>query len=120
MVLTGAAANVLAGVWSPELLVNSLYLVGALLAGAIVIAAVSRWRRRGAEPLTPGDQLAHFRSLYEVGELSAEEFARLRAMLTGPVHQAAAGKPGPTGVSPQPGPPPPDDPPPPGEGIRPA
>jgi hypothetical protein len=119
MVPIRAAANVLAVGWSPDLLVNSLYLVGALLAGAIVIAAVSRWRRRGGEPLTPGDQLAHFRSLYEDGEISAEEFARLRAMLTGPVHEAAAGKARPAGVSPEPGQSPRAGTPP-GEGIRPA
>jgi hypothetical protein len=119
MVPTRVAANVLAGAWSPDLLVNSLYLVGALLLGAIVIAAVSRWRRRGEEQLTPSEQLAHFRSLYEEGNISAEEFARLREMLTGPVHQAAGGKPRATGVTPEPGPPP-DGTPPPGEGIRPA
>jgi hypothetical protein len=119
MVPSGAS-HLLVGAWSPDLLVNSLYLVGALLVGAIVIAVVSRWRRRGEEPLTPGDQLAHFRSLYEEGNISAEEFARLRQMLTGPVHRAAGGKPPQTGVTGQPGPPAPDGPPPPEEGIRPS
>jgi hypothetical protein len=119
MVPSGAS-YLLVGAWSPDLLVTSLYLVGALLVGAIVIAAVSRWRRRGEQPLSPGDQLAHFRSLYEEGDLSAEEFARLRQMLTGPVHQAAGGKLPETGVTPQPGPPAPDGQLPPEEGIRPS
>ena len=68
------------------LLTTGLLLAGALLVAALVIAAVSRWRRRGdKEQLTPGDQLTHFRSLYERGDMSAEEFQRLRALLSGQV-----------------------------------
>jgi hypothetical protein len=86
------------------LLITSLYLVGVLLLGAIVIAALSRWRRKyGTERLTANDQLTHFRSLYEEGTISAEEFARLRALLTGQVHQTTASKKPPTGITQEPG-----------------
>lgn len=72
-----------------HLLVPGLWLVGALLLGAVVIALIKHWRgRAGSERLSPGDQLAQFRSLYEKGAISAEEFERLRAMLGDRMRQA--------------------------------
>lgn len=66
-----------------QLLATSLCLVAALLAAALVVALVKRWRRRSEaeEDLSPNAQLAHFRSLYEAGTISKEEFERLRALL---------------------------------------
>jgi hypothetical protein len=66
-----------------QLLVTSLCLAAALLVGAFVIALVHRWRRRSslAEDLSPSAQLAQFRSLYEKGAISQEEFERLRNLL---------------------------------------
>lgn len=66
-----------------QLLVTSLCLVAALLVAAIVVALVKRWRhqREAEEDLSPNAQLAHFRSLYEKGTISQEEFERLRALL---------------------------------------
>ena len=50
--------------------------------GAAIIEAVRRWRNRPvAFRLSASDQLAHFRSLYDAGELSEEEFNRLQAVL---------------------------------------
>jgi len=105
------------------MLVPALLLAGALLLGALVIALVSRWRRAGADRLTPGEQLSRFRSLYEEGAISREEFERLRGLLGGQLYQSVVG-PGrpPVGgadggeesgapVTPPPGPP---------DGIRPA
>jgi hypothetical protein len=121
MVPITEAGVLLAGAWSPALLITSLYLAGALLLGAAVIAAVSRWRRRyGTERLTPSDQLSQFRSLYEKGELSAEEFARLRTLLTGQAHEAPASPP-PVGSTPPSQPAPPTNGQgPPEQGLRPA
>jgi hypothetical protein len=61
-----------------------LYLVLAFLVGAAVIAIVQRWRRRQTS-LGPSasDQLAQFRTLYEQGAISEEEYRRLRSILTG-------------------------------------
>src|SRR4051812_20165024 len=60
------------------ILTTTLYFIGALLFGALVIALVGQWRRRSrTDNLSPVDQLDHFRSLYEQGELSKEEFDSL-------------------------------------------
>jgi len=70
--------------WDFRLLINSLYIIGFLLAGAILIAFVNRWRLGASQDApTPGDQLAHFRSLYTEGKISQEEFDRLRSLLAG-------------------------------------
>jgi len=67
-----------------QLLVAGLCLAAALLVGALVIALVSRWRRRSEakDDLSPSAQLAQFRSLYEAGTISQEEFDRLRTLLS--------------------------------------
>src|SRR5438445_4827795 len=60
----------------------TLGIVGALLAGALVIALVERWRKKsGVEGLSAGDQLTHFRKLYDQGTISQEEFERIRSQL---------------------------------------
>jgi len=66
-----------------QLLLTSLCLVAALLAAAVVVALVKRWHRQreAEEDLSPNAQLAHFRSLYEAGTISKEEFERLRTLL---------------------------------------
>ncbi|HWG47638.1 MAG TPA: SHOCT domain-containing protein [Gemmataceae bacterium] len=66
-----------------QLLVTGLCLATALLLGAGVLALLRRWwQRRGLEDdQSPSAQLAHFRSLYESGTISQEEFERLRALL---------------------------------------
>ncbi len=66
-----------------QLLLTSLCLVAALLVAALIVAWVNRWRRKNdaLEDLSPTLQLARFRALYEKGEISQEEFERLRALL---------------------------------------
>jgi hypothetical protein len=81
---SGVTAAVLAQGWRPQLVIAGAYLAGALLLGALIIALAGRWRRRaGNDILSPDDQLTHFRSLYERGAISAEEFNRLRETLIG-------------------------------------
>ena len=59
-------------------------LMVALLVGALIIYLVDRWRRRPPQPAAEAnDQLAHFRSLYERGEMTREEFDNVKARLTG-------------------------------------
>jgi hypothetical protein len=65
-----------------ELLWAFLPLVGALLLAAVIISWAKQWRKRSTpEPGTANDQLAHFRTLYERGQLSPAEFERVRALL---------------------------------------
>jgi hypothetical protein len=70
--------------WDPKIVWYGLALAGVLLLGAIIIWLVDRWRKKTPqqELHNTGDQLTHFRKLYEQGELSAEEFARIRSLLT--------------------------------------
>jgi hypothetical protein len=65
-----------------RLLWTTLPIIGIMLLGAAIIEAVRRWRNRPAAfRFTASDELAHFRSLYEEGELSEEEFHRLQTVL---------------------------------------
>jgi hypothetical protein len=68
--------------WEFPVLWTSLFLCAALLVGAVVIAVVDRWRKqkRDDQPRA-GDQLSQFRSLYERGKMSREEFERVKALL---------------------------------------
>lgn len=68
-----------------QILATSLCLVVALLVAALIVALVNRWRHRrdAAEDLSPNEQLAQFRALYEAGTISQEEFERLRSLLGG-------------------------------------
>jgi len=70
--------------WEPNYLWTSLAMVGLLLFGALVIWLVDRWRKRWSQETNTnsGEQLTQFRKLYEAGDLSAEEFARIRNKLT--------------------------------------
>src|SRR5438067_6025206 len=69
--------------WDPRLLWLALALIAILLVGALIIAWVDRWRKRtGSERLTANEQLANFRRLYEEGQLSQEEFERVRLLLS--------------------------------------
>ncbi len=96
----GVTAVVSTGNWKPQILVAGAYLAGALLLGAVVIALASRWRRQSSDYRVPPDaQLAHFRSLYEQGAISAEEFERLRNAVLGTGSRPTTNvKPAPTGI----------------------
>jgi hypothetical protein len=62
----------------------TLALVAALLLGAFIISLVEKWRRRSRDrSLSAGDQLSHFRRLYEEGTITREEFERIKAQLAG-------------------------------------
>ena len=89
--------------FDPRLLWATISLVAILLLGALVLAWFERLRKRAEQTvLTPGDQLAAFRLSYERGELSQEEYERIRARLSPRLRQqldlpappARRGKPG--------------------------
>jgi hypothetical protein len=66
----------------------ALALAVIILLGALVIAWLNRWwKHSDVESLTANDQLAHFRELYEKGELSQQEFERIRTSLTPQLRQ---------------------------------
>jgi len=59
-----------------------LLLIAALALAAGVVIWIGRWARRtNTETASAGDELSHFRSLYERGELGREEYERIRARL---------------------------------------
>jgi Short C-terminal domain len=90
MIATGRAAAVLAASWDPSIIWTGVYLAGALLVGALAIELYRRYmRREGNSRLSASDQLAQFRSLYEQGALSEEEFNRLRSLLGGELLRSA-------------------------------
>ncbi|HVS34233.1 MAG TPA: SHOCT domain-containing protein [Gemmataceae bacterium] len=66
-----------------DLLFYGTCLAVALLAAALVIALVRRWARKGESSPSASDQLSQYRALYQRGEISQEEFDRLRAVLGG-------------------------------------
>jgi hypothetical protein len=71
-----------ADVLPPELLGAYLLLVALLVFGtAVVVWAARRYRRPVADDFTPEAQLERFRLLKEKGELSSEEFEKVRALL---------------------------------------
>ena len=85
MIPTGQIGVPFAAAGWLDLLIYGTCLAGALLVAAAVIEVVRRWLRRGEQPQTPSDQLAHYRSLYRRGEISQEEFDSLRAVLGGEI-----------------------------------
>jgi len=113
-----------------RVLLPGLYLAGTLLLGAVIIAAYRRWwhedETKGA---SASDELARYRTLYEQGTISEEEFKRLRGILGGEIRRSVDLPPRPEPPAPaanqavQPAPgsePPPDKKQPPANGIQPA
>jgi uncharacterized membrane protein len=74
--------------WHAPVLWTTLALIAALLVAALVLAVLERWRKRSdSERLSPGEQLSQFRKLYEKGQLSREEFERIRNLLGGKLRE---------------------------------
>jgi hypothetical protein len=67
--------------WDPQLLWYTVAMVGSLLVGAAVVALADRWRkRRQLRGVEPADELARYTALYEKGDLSSEEYERVRKL----------------------------------------
>jgi hypothetical protein len=102
----------------PEVIWGTVGLAAALLVGAVVIWLVDRWRKRAAAgEAGSAAELTEFRAMYERGEITEEEYARLRTRVARRVRGAAAPAPAqPEALPlaeelPPPGPPGPADPP---------
>ncbi|MFO0811009.1 MAG: SHOCT domain-containing protein [Gemmataceae bacterium] len=97
----------------PALLWTTFALIAALLIGALIIAWFDRWRKRPAEyGMSPAEQLAAFKLSYERGELSQQEYERIKAKLGPKVRRQMnlPDRPKTTDTAPEP-PPPPAEPP---------
>lgn len=84
--VTMSKANLWGNVGTP-FLGPGLWLAGALLLGALLVAIIRRWQRGESSP-SASNQLAHFRDLYEKGQISEEEFKRLRSVLGGELRRS--------------------------------
>ena len=117
MIPTGRMAAVpgAAGEWL-DLLFYGTCLAVALLAAALIIELVRRWSRKGADLPSASDQLARYRAMYNRGEISQEEFDRLRAVLGGEMVRTSRP---PAPPPPAPKPPANGPPAPPADGVRP-
>ena len=80
--VTGRTWAVLAFDWADSNLTYGLGLCAALLVGAAAIALVRRWRQKDAAvTMSDSEQLAAYRTLYDQGVMSKEEFDRVRTLL---------------------------------------
>jgi hypothetical protein len=67
-------------------------LAAALLVAAIVVWAVDRWRKRiTSDDARAGEELTSFRALYERGEITEEEYNRVRSKVASRVKTKPAG-----------------------------
>jgi len=100
----------------PEVIWGTAGLAVALLVGAFVVWSVDRWRKRSAAGGRSVDELTDFRGMYERGEITEEEYNKLRNKVAQRVRPPASpatptGPAAPPGSPPNPGNPP--NPPPP-------
>jgi hypothetical protein len=73
---TIAATNLLD---STEFIIGTVSLVAVLLGGAIVLWALDRWRKKQDRLANEStESLTNFRALFERGEISEEEYRRIR------------------------------------------
>lgn len=74
----------------PEVIWATAALAGVFLAGAAVIYCVDRWRKKLAERGTAAGELTDFRGMYERGEITEEEYAKLRTRVAQRVKKEVA------------------------------
>jgi outer membrane biosynthesis protein TonB len=74
--------------------IQGLWIAGALLVAAVIIALANKWRKSGGNArLSASDQLGHFRELFEEGVIDQEEYDSLRRVLGGELRRTAKPKP---------------------------
>jgi hypothetical protein len=94
----------------PEVIWGTAGIALALLVGAFVIWMVDRWRKQATAPINATEELSDFRGMLQRGEITEDEYAKLRTGVAKRVKDAAQ-KPtegsdaGATGTSSMPAPP---------------
>jgi hypothetical protein len=102
MVVTGRLMAGLAFDWTESNLPYFLALVVVLLIGAAAVALVKRWRQKTvSETMSPSEQLAEYRSLYDQGVMSKDEYDRLRALLGAQLREVKTKAPDPMAAQPK-------------------
>lgn len=94
----------------PELLWTLLALAGVVAVSGLILTVVNRWRKGLTQEDATGDQMASFRELYERGELSQDEYERIKGRL-GQRLRSELNLPAPGGPNNPPQPPTPPSPP---------
>jgi hypothetical protein len=62
----------------PEVIWGTIGLMVALLVGAFFVWLVDRWRKKAVVRPDAREELTDFRAMYENGEITEEEYVRLR------------------------------------------
>ena len=92
----------------PNIIWGTVLLAVALFAGAFLVWIVDRWRKRSViQSPDSTNELTHFREMYEQGEITEEEYVKLRSRVADRVKPSAAGPAAPPnpGAPPNPAPP---------------
>jgi hypothetical protein len=101
-----APAPVGGGPRAGQILEPALWLVGTLLLGAFVIAMLKRAQQVGGlHGDSAHDQLAQFREAHDQGEMTDEEYKRVKALLTTKIKDAEMKAAAEGGATPAPAPP---------------
>jgi hypothetical protein len=72
----------------PEIIWATAGIAGALILGAVVVLLVDRWRKKGLADSGPSvDELTEYRRMFDAGEITEEEYKKLRRQLAERVKQ---------------------------------
>jgi hypothetical protein len=83
-----------------RLILGAFAIVVIILLGAGIIEVTKRWRKRPYQSkISASEQLAQFRESYEKGQISPQEFERIKALLNERIRQEME-VPAPTPASP--------------------
>jgi hypothetical protein len=65
--------------FDPELLILAILMVVLIVAGTVVVVRVRRWRTEELTPRSPEQQLRDYQAFVDRGELSPQEFEKIKA-----------------------------------------
>jgi len=74
----------------PEVILGTAGIAVALLVGAFAIWLVDRWRKKATAQRDAAEELTDFRVMFQRGEITEDEYAKLRSKVAKRVQAAAA------------------------------